>query len=64
MVTIPRRLRWVGFAHERVRFASAVYALHCFQKKSVSGITTPKPDLALIEARLKAVMAAEKDAKR
>jgi phage-related protein len=47
-----------------VRFASAVYVLHCFQKKSVSGIATPKPDLALIEARLKAVMAAEKDAKR
>lgn len=47
-----------------VRFAAAVYVLHCFQKKSVAGIATPKPDMALIEARLKAVMAAEKDAKR
>jgi phage-related protein len=37
-----------------VRFANAVYVLHCFQKKSVSGIATPKPDMDLIRARLKA----------
>lgn len=37
-----------------VRFASAVYVLHAFQKKSKSGIKTPKKDLDLIEARLKA----------
>jgi len=37
-----------------VRFASAVYVLHAFQKKSKSGIKTPKKDLELIETRLKA----------
>lgn len=44
-----------------VRYASAVYVLHCFQKKSTHGIATPKPDIDLIEARLKAVAALEKD---
>jgi phage-related protein len=28
--------------------------LHCFQKKSKSGIKTPKADMDLIHARLKA----------
>jgi phage-related protein len=37
-----------------VRFESAVYVLHCFQKKSVRGIETPKPDIDLIQERLKA----------
>ncbi len=36
-----------------VKFANAVYVLHCFQKKSASGIATPKPDMELIHARLK-----------
>jgi phage-related protein len=36
-----------------VRFANAVYVLHCFQKKSVSGIATPQQDIDLIKARLK-----------
>lgn len=36
-----------------VRFADAVYVLHVFQKKSKSGIATPKPDVDLIEDRLK-----------
>ncbi|CAD7741831.1 hypothetical protein LMG31886_44950 (plasmid) [Xanthomonas hydrangeae] len=40
-----------------VRFASAVYVLHCFQKKSTHGIATPKPDLDLIRDRLKAAEA-------
>jgi len=31
--------------------------LHCFQKKSTSGIATPKPDLDLIRDRLKAALA-------
>jgi phage-related protein len=39
-----------------VRFADAVYVLHCFQKKSLRGIATPKPDLDLITDRLKAVV--------
>ncbi len=37
-----------------VRFESAVYVLHAFQKKSKKGIKTPKRDMDLIEARLKA----------
>jgi phage-related protein len=36
-----------------VRFATAVYVLHVFQKKSKSGIATPKKELALLAARLK-----------
>lgn len=36
-----------------VRFATAVYVLHAFQKKSKSGISTPKSDLDLIEQRLR-----------
>ena len=36
-----------------VRFAAAVVVLHVFQKKSKSGVETPKPDMDLIEARLK-----------
>ncbi|MBX9628840.1 MAG: type II toxin-antitoxin system RelE/ParE family toxin [Gemmataceae bacterium] len=36
-----------------VKFKGAVYVLHAFQKKSKSGIKTPKPDLDLVERRLK-----------
>ena len=36
-----------------VKFAEAVFVLHCFQKKSKSGVATPKPDMDLIHARLK-----------
>ena len=36
-----------------VKFAEAVFVLHCFQKKSKSGIATPKEDGAIIRARLK-----------
>lgn len=35
-----------------VRFAKVVYVLHCFQKKSTSGIKTPKQDVELIKSRL------------
>ena len=37
-----------------VRFADAVYVLHAFQKKSKRGIKTPKHEVDLIRARLKA----------
>ncbi len=37
-----------------VKFAGWVYVLHCFQKKSKTGIQTPKQDLDLINARLNA----------
>lgn len=36
-----------------VRFEKAVYVLHAFQKKSKSGIATPKSELNLINQRLK-----------
>ena len=36
-----------------VRYAVHVFVLHVFQKKSKSGIATPKPDLELIRNRLK-----------
>jgi phage-related protein len=37
-----------------VRFREAIYVLHAFQKKSPSGIRTPRPDVELVEERLKA----------
>lgn len=36
-----------------VSFAKAVYVLHCFQKKSSSGIRTAQSDIDLIHDRLK-----------
>lgn len=36
-----------------VGFAKAVYVLHCFQKKSPSGIRTAQSDIDLIHARLR-----------
>lgn len=36
-----------------VKFAEVVFVLHCFQKKSKSGIATPKADMDIIRARLK-----------
>lgn len=40
-----------------VKFATAIYVLHAFQKKSKSGIKTPTGDLELIQRRLKVVEA-------
>ncbi|MGQ0587649.1 MAG: type II toxin-antitoxin system RelE/ParE family toxin [Gammaproteobacteria bacterium] len=40
-----------------VKFADAVYVLHCFQKKSVKGVATPKPEIEMIRERLKAAEA-------
>lgn len=37
-----------------VRFEKAIYVLHCFQKKSPSGVRTAKPDVKMIDRRLKA----------
>lgn len=36
-----------------VRFADRVFVLHAFQKKSKSGIATPKADIEPIKQRLK-----------
>ena len=40
-----------------VRFEKAVYVLHCFQKKSPSGIRTALADVELIRERLKTARA-------
>ncbi|WP_437615949.1 type II toxin-antitoxin system RelE/ParE family toxin [Erwinia sp. V71] len=37
-----------------VKFSNAVYVLHAFQKKSSSGISTPKQHMDKIRERLKA----------
>jgi phage-related protein len=47
-----------------VRFADAVFVLHCFQKKSISGIATPKREIDLIRARLKAAELLAKELRR
>jgi len=36
-----------------VRYATAVYVLHVFQKKSKRGAATPQRDMDLVKARLK-----------
>jgi phage-related protein len=36
-----------------VRFASSVFVLHAFQKKSKKGIATPRVDIQMIERRLR-----------
>jgi len=40
-----------------VRFEKAVYVLHCFQKKSPSGVRTARTDVELIHERLKTARA-------
>ena len=44
-----------------VKFAEAVFVLHCFQKKSKHGIATPKKDMDIIRARLKVAAAIAKE---
>ena len=44
-----------------VKFVEAVFVLHCFQKKSKSGIATPKEDMDIIRARLKVAEALAKE---
>ncbi len=44
-----------------VRFEEAVFVLHCFQKKSKSGIATPKADMDVVRARLKMAEALAKE---
>lgn len=47
-----------------VELEGCIYVLHCFQKKSKKGAETPKPDLDLIEARLKAAKSLHAERKR
>lgn len=44
-----------------VKFVDMVFVLHCFQKKSKRGITTPKEDMGIITARLKVAEAFAKE---
>ncbi len=44
-----------------VRVAHRVHVLHAFQKKSKSGIKTPRTDVELIERRLKSVLERYRD---
>lgn len=46
-----------------VRFASAIYVLHAFQKKSKQGIATAKSDLRMIEYRLREAELLHKETK-
>jgi phage-related protein len=40
-----------------LQFEPAVYVLHCFQKKSPSGVRTARPDVELVTRRLVAARA-------
>jgi phage-related protein len=40
-----------------LQIGNAIHVLHAFQKKSSSGISTPRPDIELIRRRLKLVLA-------
>jgi len=55
---------WRGSAYRAVytvRFAHAVYVLHCFQKKSKRGIATPKQELEVMRERLRQAEARAKE---
>jgi phage-related protein len=47
-----------------VELEGCLYVLHCFQKKSKKGAETPRPDLDLIEIRLKAARALHAERQR
>lgn len=52
------RVRFDTNAYRTVYIAklkNAVYILHCFQKKSKSGVKTPRKDMEIIKKRLKMV---------
>jgi phage-related protein len=44
-----------------VKFEEAVFVLHCFQKKSRSGVSTPKERVEIIRSRLKMAEAVAKE---
>lgn len=44
-----------------VKFSERVYVIHVFQKKSKSGISTPKPEIDLIKNRLKQICDIDKN---
>ncbi len=47
-----------------VKYAEAVFVLHCFQKKSRRGIATPKQDMDIIHVRLKIAEAFAKELRK
>ncbi len=47
-----------------VKFAAAVFVLHCFQKESKRGIDTPKEEMDIIHARLKIAEAYVKELRK
>ena len=47
-----------------VKFAEAVFVLHCFQKKSKRGIATTKEDMDIIHARLKVAEAIARELRK
>ena len=47
-----------------VRFPERVFVLHAFQKKSKSGIATPKADMDIIRARLRLAEALVRSARQ
>ncbi len=47
-----------------IKFAEAVFVLHCFQKKSKRGIATPQLDMEIIHARLKVAEAWAKELRK
>ena len=44
-----------------IKFAQAIFVLHCFQKKSKNGIATPKEEMEIVRSRLKFVDALAKE---
>ena len=44
-----------------VNIGPSIYILHCFQKKSKRGVSTPKKEIDLIKRRLRRAKEVEKD---
>ena len=47
-----------------VKYAEAVFVLHCFQKKSKRSVATPKEDMDIIHTRLKIAQAYVKEIRK
>ena len=47
-----------------IKFDEIVFVLHCFQKKSKTGIETPKEDMNIIQSRMKLAEQISKELKK
>jgi len=47
-----------------VKVPDAIHVLHAFQKKSKSGIATPRPDVDVVKERLQVVLDREAESRR